>query len=117
MADATTIIDAETVPSGGGSVQGAYDLGRADQQLKVYVDGDSNSSSVDIEFYAQPDEMSSWFFIQGTDKKGIDITATDDNAEVFAPDYQPADMVRVKITNNASSDTTVTVKVKRFQVV
>lgn len=115
MADATTIIDGVSVASGGGTEEGTFDVGRADQGVKVYVDGDANSTDLDVQLLAQPDELSKFYFVDGTERANKDLTTTPNDALVVEFDYRPADEIKVRLVNNAASATTVTVKVKKFK--
>lgn len=117
MADATKIIDGASVTSSGGTAEGTFTVGRADQALKIYVDGDSNSQDLTVQLLAKPDGTSSYYFVDGTEKASKNITNNPNNNLAIEFDYRPADEVKVRLVNNHSSDTTVTVKIKKFMAV
>lgn len=117
MPDAVTVIDGATVASGGGTAEGTFDVKRSDQGLKIYVDGDGNSADLTVQLLAQPDELSTFFKADGTEKSNKDLTTTPNNAIVIQFDYRPADQAKIRLVNNHTADTTVTVKAKKFKAV
>lgn len=114
-----TIIDGVSIAPGA-TETGVVPIDRSDRDIRFFVVGDANSGALDIDFYskAAPDNGGVWFLVEGSERKGVDLTTAQhkDNAEVFKPDIRPSGDVQISITNNGASSTTITVYAKRYVI-
>lgn len=77
------------------------------ETIRVQVVGDSNSTNLDIETSgktAPPSPFGQDNFADETDK---DLTKQPNNSEIYKIDAGAVNTIKVEITNNANSETTI----------
>lgn len=104
----TELFTAKTISSSGSETTGTVDVDQK-ETLVIQIDGDSNSSDLDIVLQGKVIDDSSYSWSEMDSKANTDLTATANNSAVYSYDVEGLQTSQIKIDNNAASSTDVTV--------
>jgi len=100
------IENSTTITSGGGTSTSTKVSLEDDESLSIQVEGDANSNDLDFAIQAKVDSQDNWADLDNISK---DVTSGSTNNEIFQYDVLDLEEFRVKTTNNAASDTVLTI--------
>lgn len=101
-------LQGETLAASGGSTSFTIPASLK-ETVAIQVVGDSNSTSIDIETAGKTAPGTPYGQDGFSDETEKDLTKQLNNSEIFKIDARAVNGLRVSITNNANSDTTIDV--------
>jgi len=106
MGNYEELLSNETLSASGGSTSFTIPASLK-ETIDVQIVGDSNSTSLDIATSGKTAPASPYGQDGFADETAKDLTKQLNNSEIFKIDAKAVNGVKVEITNNANSDTTI----------
>ena len=105
---AEIVIDGVSIASSGSETSNTVDV-RNETKATLYVEGDSNSTDIDVtaEAKVRSVDSDSWAEHDAT-VTNDDVTSANNNAKTYTYDVKNLTDLRFVVDNNAASSTTVT---------
>ncbi len=104
----TELFSTKTISDGGSETTSTIDSNYKNV-LVIQIDGDSNSSDMDVVLQGKVKDEDSYSWSEIDKKTNEDITATSNNSKVYTYDVQGEQTNQLKLDNNAGTGTDVTV--------